>query len=350
MQASSDRWPRVSVVMPVRNEGRYLARNLDAVLAQDYPPDRLEILVADGRSDDDTRDVIARYVERAQREHGATVVLVDNPERVMPAGANAAIRRASGDLILLLGGHASLPRDYVRACVECLETSGADGAGGAIESVGEGWIGGAIAAAMSSPFGIGNSGFRTEGSGEPRLADTLPFPLFRRSVYEKVGLYNPRMVRHQDYEFNYRVRAAGGRMMLLPGLRATYHVRPSLTKLWRQYWQYGVWKGRFVRRHPQSLRVRHLAPSLFALAFVALALAAFAWPPARVAFAVLAGAYLAFVLLGMATFALRGRWGVVPLLPVVMVCLHFGYGLGVWAGLVQPPVPDAPRPGAPSIA
>ena len=338
MSESGARWPRVSVVMPVRNEERYIARNLEAVLAQDYPADRLEVLVADGRSDDATRDVVGRFVERASAGHGASIVLVDNPERVMPAGANAAIRRASGDLILLLGGHATLPRDYVRTCVECLQQSGADGAGGSIESVGEGWIGGAIAAAMSSPFGIGNSGFRTDGSGEPRVADTLPFPLFRRGVYERVGLYNPRMVRHQDYEFNYRVRAAGGRMMLLPALRATYHVRPSLARLWRQYWQYGIWKGRFVRRYPQSLKLRHLAPSVFALA-------ALFWPAARIAFEMLAGAYLGFVLLGMLSFALRGRWSVVPLLPVVMVCLHFGYGLGVWVGLAQPPVPDAPRLG-----
>ena len=289
MQESPTRWPRVSVVMPVRNEARYIARNLEAVLAQDYPADRLEVLVADGRSDDATRDVVRDVIARTTRraaaggETGADgaspVVLVDNPERVMPAGANAAIRRASGELILLLGGHASLPPNYVRACVECLNATGADGASGSLESVGEGWVGETIAAAMSSPFGIGNSGFRTEGSGEPRVADTLPFPLFKRSVYERIGLYNPRMIRHQDYEFNFRLRTAGGRLTLLPALRATYHVRPSLKGLWRQYWQYGIWKGRFVRRYPHSLKPRHLAPALFALALPLSGLVALMWPP-----------------------------------------------------------------------
>uniref|UniRef100_A0A832I3R3 Glycosyltransferase family 2 protein n=1 Tax=Eiseniibacteriota bacterium TaxID=2212470 RepID=A0A832I3R3_UNCEI len=330
--------------MPVRNEERFIARNLEAVLAQEYPPHRLEVLVADGRSDDRTREIVERIAARVAREgSGATVTLVDNPERIMPTGTNAALRRARGDVVVLLGGHAELPRDYLARCVDVLLASGADGVSGAIESVGSGPVGRAIAAAMSSPFGIGNSGFRTASAdGAPVEVDTIPFPVFRRDVFERVGLYNPAMVRHQDYEFNYRVRRAGGRMLLLPGLRAVYHVRGSLPALWRQYWQYGVWKGRFLRRHPQSLRFRHLVPPAFVLGVAgALALALVApatWPLA----AALGGAYLAFVALGMAAFAARGRWDVVPWLPAVMVCLQFGYGLGVWLGLALPRVPDAP--------
>ena len=190
MASSRTDWPRVSIVIPVRNEAPYIARNLEAVLAQDYPADRLEVLVADGRSEDGTRDIVerlavARIAAAEGESNGATpIVLVDNPDRVMPAGTNAAIRRASGEFILLLGGHASLPKNYVRACVETLLESGADGAGGAIESIGTGFTGEAIAMAMSSPFGIGNSGFRTaRGGGGPTPADTLPFPVFRRAVY-----------------------------------------------------------------------------------------------------------------------------------------------------------------------
>jgi succinoglycan biosynthesis protein ExoA len=341
---SRQEWPRVSVVIPVRNEAPYIARNLEAVLAQDYPANRLEVLVADGRSDDGTRAIIESFARRAPETNDrAPVLLVDNPDRIMPAGTNAAIRRASGEFILLLGGHASLPPGYVRACVDLLLESDADGASGALDSVGRGFVGEAIAAAMSSPFGIGNSGFRTATGGAPVVADTIPFPVFRRAVYERVGLYNPRMVRHQDYEFNYRVRQSGGRMLLLPALKATYHVRPSLRALWRQYWQYGVWKGRFVRRYPQSLRFRHLVPAGFALALVVSALVSLFLPAAPWAFAALAVPYAAFLLLGALSFALKGRARVAVLTPVVMVCLHLSYGLGVWIGLAQPPVPDAPR-------
>ena len=305
------------------------------------------------RSDDRTRDIVNAVIARTGGPAGAgerpgergrsPIVLVDNPDRVMPAGTNAAIRRAGGDFVLLLGGHAELPRDYVRRCVECLRATGAAGASGSIVSIGDGAVGRAIAAAMSSPFGIGNSGFRTSTSGEPVAVDTIPFPLFRRDVYEKVGLYNPAMVRHQDYEFNYRVRQSGAALMLIPGLQASYHVRPSLTRLWRQYWQYGVWKGRFLRRFPQSLKVRHLVPPAFVLALAASAVLALAVRGAWWPFAFLGGAYLAFVLLGIATFAARGRFDVAPWLPIVMPCLQWSYGLGVWIGLALPRVPDAPR-------
>src|SRR5437867_2912404 len=182
--------PRVSVVIPARNEAAFIGRNLDALLAQDYPPDRLEILVADGRSDDATRDIVLALAERVDREgRGARVELVDNPERIMPTGTNAAIRRATGDVIVLVGGHAQLPANYLRTCATALLESGADCIGGSILSVGTGAVGEAIAAAMSSPFGIGNSGFRTESSGQPLEVDTIPFGMYRRSVFGRVGLF-----------------------------------------------------------------------------------------------------------------------------------------------------------------
>jgi len=336
--------PFVSVVLPVRNEAGYIARNLEAVLGQDYPADRLEVLVADGMSDDGTRDIVREFVVNAGQRGGAPVVLVDNPGRIMPTGTNAAIRRARGEVILLLGGHAALPRDYLRTCVTELMRQDADCVGGAMVSVGDGPTGEAIAAAMSSPFGIGNSGFRTGAAAdEPREADTVPFGAYRRRVFERVGLFNPNMVRHQDYELNYRLRASGGRIVLLPAMRAIYHVRPSLVSLWRQYWQYGIWKGRFVRRYPASLRIRHMIPALLVLTLAASAIAAGFLPLGRVVLGGVVLAYAAF--LGIAAFALRRRLAPDRLarLPLVLVTLHVGYGAGVWLGLALPPVAPAPR-------
>lgn len=353
MTETRDSWPLVSVVMPVRNEAGFIERNLEAVLAQDYPSDRIEIVVADGRSEDGTPEIVRRVIERTRRgapragahAPASPIVLVDNPERIMPAGTNAAIRQARGEILVLLGGHAELPSDYLRTCVRCLLDTGADCAGGAMISVGEGYVGQAIAAAMSSPFGIGNSGFRTaRPDPAPVPTDTVPFGAYRREVFERVGLFNPGMVRHQDYEFNYRLRRAGGRILLLPTLRAVYHVRSTLSGLWRQYWQYGIWKGRFARRFPDSLRLRHLAPAGLALALLALALALLAplGPALRAAFSVLAALYLGFLLIGLASFAISGRARFLPVLPLVLPCLHLSYGLGVWIGLLMPRVPDAP--------
>ena len=336
--------PRVSVVIPVRNEEAFIGRNLDAVLAQDYPADRLEILVADGRSDDATREVVEGVARRvAKQGSGAAIVLVDNPQQIMPTGTNAAIRRATGEVIVLLGGHAELPPNYLRECVTTLLETGADAASGSLTSVGSGLVGETVAAAMSSPFGIGNSGFRTVTEGKPFLVDTIPFGAYRRTVFTRVGLFNPNMVRHQDYEFNYRVRQSGGRMMLIPGLKAIYHVRGNLSALWRQYWQYGIWKGRFLRRFPQSLRIRHVVPSMFALLLVLSGIGSVVFRPLFVPFMALLFMYLGFMLAAVLAFALQGRWRILPLLPAVMVCLQLGYGLGVWLGLVMPRVPEAPK-------
>ncbi len=336
--------PRVSVVIPVRNEVGFIGRNLEAVLAQDYPADRLEILVADGRSTDGSREVVTQVADRVARDgSGARVVLVDNPQRIMPTGTNEAIRQSTGEVIVLMGGHAKMPSNYIRVCVSTIYDKGADAASGAIESVGSGLVGEAIAAAMSSPFGIGNSGFRTATGGEPFEVDTIPFGAYRRTVFERIGLFNPNMVRHQDYEFNYRVRMSGGRMLLIPGLRATYHVRSTLAALWKQYWPNGIWKGRFVRRFPQSLKLRHLVPSIFSLALVLSAIGGLVFPPVWVLFGTILGAYIGFVLVALATFASRGQWRILPVLPAVMLCLHLSYGLGVWVGLAMPSVPPAPR-------
>lgn len=335
--------PRVTVVIPVRNEAKYIGRNLEAVLGQDYPPDRLEILVADGMSNDGTQDIVRGVAQRIAATGGATVGLVENPERIMPTGTNAAIRRATGDVIVLLGGHAQLPSNYLRTCVATLMETGADCVGGSLVSVGDGPVGETIAAAMSSPFGIGNSGFRTASTGGPIEADTVPFGAYRIAVFRRIGLFNPNMVRHQDYEFNFRLRQSGGRMLLLPAMKATYHVRGNLGALWRQYWQYGIWKGRFLRRFPQSLRVRHLVPSFFAAMLVLCAVLAPFIHILIVPLAILAFAYLGFMVAAIVSFALQGRWRVLPYLPAVMVCLQLSYGLGVWLGLAMPRVPDAPR-------
>src|SRR5262245_62140367 len=169
--------PRVTVVVPVRNEAKYIGRNLEALLGQDYPPDRLEILVADGMSNDGTQDIVRGVAARTTS--GASVGLVENPERIMPTGTNAAIRRATGDVIVLLGGHAQLPTNYLRTGVATLMETGADCVGGSLVSVGDGPVGETIAAAMSSPFGIGNSGFRTASTGGPIETDTVPFGAYR---------------------------------------------------------------------------------------------------------------------------------------------------------------------------
>jgi glycosyltransferase involved in cell wall biosynthesis len=354
MKLNTEDLPFISVVMPIRNEATFIEHSLAAVLAQDYPPNLIEVLVVDGMSDDGTRDVVNRFIYRRHdsavygpangnhdapsiTNHISPVFLIDNPKRIVPTGLNAAIRRAKGEVIIIIGGHAMIERDYVRRCVESLMQTDSDCVGGALDSIGVGYVGTAIAAAMSSPFGVGSSGFRVATiDTAPKLTDSVPFPAYRQDVFRRVGLYNEVMVRHQDYEFNYRLRKAGGRILLLPSMRVKYYVRSSLTSLWRQYWQYGLWKGSFLRAHPASLKLRHLIPPLFVL-MITINILLGIFPQARPwAFCVAPGAYIAFMLVALVAVSKSGKLRYAPVLPVVFACLHFSYGIGIWLGLMSP--------------
>lgn len=354
MKLHTDSLPLVSVVMPIRNEADFIEHSLAAVLAQDYPPNLIEVLVVDGMSDDGTREVVNRLIHRRtertmyDRRNGdsdmapisncvSPIFLINNPKQIVPTGLNAAIGLAKGEVIIIVGGHAMIERDYVRRCVESLVQTATDCVGGALDSVGIGYVGSAIAAAMSSPFGVGSSGFRVAAvDAEPTLTDSVPFPAYRQEVFKRVGMYNELMVRHQDYEFNYRLRKAGGRILLLPSMRVKYYVRSSLRTLWSQYWQYGLWKGSFLRAHPASIKLRHLIPPLFVLTIIMnVGLGMLPRVPSW-AFCIAPGAYFSFVLVALVGVVRSGKLRYAPILPFVFACLHFSYGLGIWSGLISP--------------
>jgi len=337
----SARLPSVSVVMPIRNEAQFIEESLEALLDQDYPQDRLELIVVDGMSEDGTRAIVQRLADRNRN-----MVLVDNPRRITPAGMNLGIRRATGTVILRVDGHAVVPRDYVNQCLEWLLKSKAEGVGGAVNSTGTSYVGEAIAVGMSSPFGVGSSGFRTAGNhGKPVRVDTLPFWAFRRRVFDRIGMFNEQMVRHQDYELNYRLRQSGGEIFLLPWLRVKYYVRSTMRKLWRQYWQYGIWKGRFLRTHPRSLRLRHLAPPVLVMALL-LALLLTWWAPALGArcLAALAGCYLSFLFAATLWLGLKEGFKHTPLIPLILASIHLTWGAGIWAGLMSGKIPRIQSP------
>lgn len=310
-----------------------MRRSLEAVLAQHYPPDLMEVIVVDGMSQDDTRAIVREVAASNKR-----VVMIDNPRRITPCAMNLGIRQAKGEVVFRVDGHAVIPPDYVSGCLKCLAREDVEGVGGAIGSEGTNYIGQAIAVGMSSPFGIGSSGFRTSkgNHGQAVLADTLPFWAFPRRVFERIGLFNEQMVRHQDYEFNYRLRSSGGKLLLLPWLRVKYYVRSTLPQFWRQYWQYGVWKGRFLRTYPRAARLRHFVPPLFVLAAsTTTMLAVLGVPSAGSGLVLLAGLYAGFLAVATLSLAARGHIKEAPLVPLILLSLHLTWGTGVWVGLVS---------------
>jgi glycosyltransferase involved in cell wall biosynthesis len=321
--------PTVSVIMPVRNERAYIERALDAVFAQDYPADAIEVVVADGMSTDGTRETL-----EAIRARHPNMKLVENPRGIAPTALNAALRAAGGEIVVRVDGHCEIAPDYVRRCVEHLKSGEAEAVGGPVETVGVNPLGEAIALAMSSRFGVGGSAFRTV-RGRTLLVDTVPFPGYRREVLDRLGPFDEELVRDQDDEYNYRLRKLGGRVLLAHDVRSRYYSRGSWKALWRQYFQYGYWKVRVLQKHPRQMKARQFVPALFVAALAGAALLALFVPAARTVLLGILGAYLLANLAASLSVAARGGWRRAHLLPATFAILHTAYGSGFLAGLLR---------------
>jgi succinoglycan biosynthesis protein ExoA len=327
--------PSVSVLIPCRNEERTVGEVLDAFRAQTYPADRMEVVVADGFSTDATRARLADYA-RAHPEFSLRVV--DNPGRTAPAGLNAGLRAARGEIILRMDAHAVPAPDYIEQTVEALARTGCDGVGGGIDirPGGPGIVARAIAAAVGDPFATG--GVRYRAGGAPGEVDTVPFAAFRREVFDRIGTFNEQVPVNEDYEFNYRVRAAGGRIWFSPTIRSRYIARSGWRALLRQYFFYGHQKAVMLSFHPKSLRVRQLVPALFAPSLLILGVGALF--SAGLAF--LLGVELLAYALAAGFFAFRAAaarkdpaLGLV--LPAVYFCIHGAWSAGFWVGAAKHP-------------
>jgi glycosyltransferase involved in cell wall biosynthesis len=320
--------PLVSLIMPVRNEARFIERSLNAVLRQNYPADKLEIIIADGQSDDATLEII----EKLQQKTTTPILVVDNPKRIAPTGLNLAIARAKGQVIIRVDGHCEIEPDYVQNCVDLLLSGKADGVGGPIETIGEGFTSAAVAMAMSSAFGVGGSAFRTV-DGREMYTDTVAFPGYTRAVIAKAGAFNEELVRNQDDEYNYRIRKLGGRILLSPAIRSRYYSRSSLRSLWRQYFQYGFWKVRVLQLHPRQMSLRQFVPFAFVLSVLFAFVLALISTGGQILLAVITGSYLA-ANLAASVYTARRKPGAIFLVSVSYFILHFSYGIGSLVGLV----------------
>jgi glycosyltransferase involved in cell wall biosynthesis len=322
--------PFVSVVIPVRNEAGFIGRSLGAVLAQDYPHDRMEILIADGMSTDGTRKAI-EGLQRTSRE--IALRILNNAGQIVASGLNALLVQARGDVIIRVDGHTIIAPNYVRECVTALQRTDADNVGGRMDAVSDTRFGQAVALATSSPFGIG--GARFHYSDREEFVDTVYMGAWPREVFGRIGLFDEEMVRNQDDELNYRLRSQGGRILLTPRIRSQYYNRTSPRLLWRQYFQYGFWKVRVLQKHPRQMRPRQFIPALFLVALmISLALTPGA-EGGRYVFGFIAGSY---VLANVVASILQGKgqsWRVLPWLPITFATLHLAYGSGFLIGLIR---------------
>jgi glycosyltransferase involved in cell wall biosynthesis len=321
--------PRVSIVIPCRNEKRYIEHCLDSITASDYPADRLEILVADGRSTDGTREILARYCAGHP-----SVRLLDNPTGTTPAALNTAILAATGEIVIRMDAHVLYPPDYIRLLVAGLEKTGADNVGGVLETVApeETPVAQAIALAMSHRFGVGNSAFRV-GTSLEKEVDTVPFGCFRREIFNRVGLFDEELIRNQDDEFNFRLIRRGGRVVLLPQVSCRYFSRRSLGQLARMYYQYGYFKPLVARKIGRVMTLRQLAPALLVAGLTCTAVLAPWVSLARNTFLTVLAAYGSVLMLCSLSGIRRGGVACAAALIPAFATLHFSYGIGFILGI-----------------
>lgn len=258
----SEKTPFISVVMPIYNEEKYISQCIESLLKQDYPKDKMEWIFVDGCSTDNTVSILNDY----QNKNPGLIKVFNNPNKTVPYAMNIGIKNSVGKFIIRLDAHAEYADDYFSKCVYYLQTTDADNVGGVIETKSVGNVGEAIAAVVSSKFGVGNSQFRT--NGEDGYVDTVPFGAFRREVFEKYGMYDERLTRNQDNEMNFRIRSNGGKIFLSNDIKLAYYSRNTIKGILKMAFQNGMWNVITMKLCPGSMGVRHFVPLAFLLSLI----------------------------------------------------------------------------------
>ena len=321
-------WPDVAVVMPVLNEENYLSAAVQAILSQDYPG-KLHIVLALGPSTDQTESVANQLCEMDLR-----VTTVPNPSGRTPEGLNAALAATSEPIVVRVDAHSELSDGYIRLAVETLQRTGADNVGGIMGARGLTNFEKAVAAAMTSPLGVGSAAFHTGGTEGP--AETVYLGVFQRSALDRVGGYDPAFTRAQDWEMNHRIRSTGGTIWFNPELFVTYRPRPSVRKLAKQYFEYGSWRHEVMRRHPETRTrksaLRYYAPPVAVLGVFGGLLAGLIgsafqiFPLTFWGFLAPLG-YVALTLVSSLSLVKRAKGGALWL-PVALATMQMSWGIG----------------------
>lgn len=320
----------ISVIIPTYNEENYISSCLDSVLAQDYPKDKMEILVVNGNSTDQTASIIKDYCSKYPFIH-----YLFNLQRIVPISMNLAIEQAKGDYIIRLDAHSSYPKNYFSKLIQNAIKFNTDNVGGICitEVKNKTSKSQAIKEVLSHRFGVGNSLFRT-GTNEPIEADTVPFGCFRKDVFERFGKYDERLVRNQDIELNKRIKKGGGKIMLIPEIQCTYFARETFSGLIKNNFQNGLWNILTVYYTDQtsSLSIRHFIPLLFVLSLIIPVLFSLIWLPFLWISAFSFLLYFSLLLIVSITLTFKKKVNLFYTF-YAFTLLHLSYGLGSLMGL-----------------
>lgn len=323
----------ISVVCPIYNEEKYIAKCIDSILEQDFPHDDMEVLFVDGMSSDRTREIVLEYTEKYK-----FIRLLDNPHRTSPYAMNIGIENATGDTIFRMDAHAQYPNNYLSELYKKLqELPNAENVGGVCETLpcndtDEAY---AIAEVLSNSFGMGNSYFRT-GISEIRKVDTVPFGCFHKSLFKRIGLYDTDLDRNQDDELNGRIIRNGGSIYIIPSIKIKYFARDKIGKVRKMFYQYGLYKPLVNKKLGAPATLRQFVPVLFLLGIVLGAVACYFWPTFRWIYLALACLYMLICFyIGIKNAVKHKRPSLAILIPYALFNTHISYGWGYLRGIFK---------------
>ncbi len=259
----------VSVIVPLYNEERFIEGFLNSLCNQTYPRVNMEWILVDGNSTDKTVEIIQKYIDDGQYP----IKLLNNEHRKTPYALNKAIEASIGKYIIRLDAHASFPPEYIEKCTYYLDTTDADNVGGVAQTEAQGYIGGAISQLVSTKFGVGGSNFRV-GNGN-RYVDTVPFGAFRREVFDRIGLFNTKLLRSEDNDINARIRESGGKIWLAEDIQFKYFCRDTIKGILKMGAQNGNALFRTMKENRKAMSIRHFIPFLFLLSLIIMPLMSF---------------------------------------------------------------------------
>lgn len=322
----------VSIIVPCRNEEKFIGKCLDSLLRQDFSKDKMEILIVDGRSEDRTRKIIKNYITKYP-----LIKLLDNPNKFTPFGLNIGVKKAKGEIIIRMDAHAIYEKDYVSKCPKYLKEYDVDNVGGVIKTLVKEntLIAKAIAQVLSHPFGAGSSYFRI-GSKVPRFVDTVFGGCYKKEIFDKIGLFNENLKRSQDLEFNLRLKRAGGKILLVPEIMAYYYPSSCLGEFFRHNFSDGIWATLPLKFVKMPFSLRHYIPLLFILGLIGSLVLSFFFPFFFWLFLIIVGLYFLASLYFSLKIALEKKdLRYLFLMPITFANRHFAYGLGSAWGIIR---------------
>ncbi len=321
--------PLVSFVIPMLNEAGAIRRCIESILQQDYPADRLEIVVVDGLSQDGSREEVAALAAAHDNVH-----LYDNPLKRTPVSLNTGVRNATGEVIIILGAHTRIEPDFVHWNVHYMRELDIQCVGGTQVNTGDTFWQSAIGVGMGSRFGIPSAPYRFYR--KKRFVDTVVYAAYARELFDEVGYFDEELHISEDAEFNWRIRKAGHKIFFTPEIVSWYYPRPNLRKLARQFFNYGILRVNVIKKHPDAAKAVHLVPPLFVLGTLTLLALGVMWKSFWIACGALWLLYLLYlVLAAWITSRQNGCYRYLAALPAVFMTMHLSWGSGFLTGIFK---------------